>query len=50
MLRYRLLHVAARLVHGQRRTKIRIDDAGPGPPSSPDAFHRLARICTPLLT
>ena len=29
LLRYRLLHVAARLVHGQRRTKIRIDARWP---------------------
>ena len=35
MLRYRLLHVAARIVHGQRRTRIRIDHGGRGPPSSP---------------
>ena len=50
LLRYRLLHVAARLVHGQRRTKIRIDAGWPWADQLAQAFHRLARIWTPLLT
>jgi len=48
-LRYRLLHVAARLVRGQRRTKIRIDHRWPWARQLADAFNRLARICAPLL-
>ena len=48
-LRYRLLHVAARLVRGQRRTKIRIDHRWPWAGQLADAFHRLARISAPLL-
>jgi hypothetical protein len=50
LLRYRLLHVAARLVHGQRRTKIKIDTDWPWAAQLAQAFHRLARIWTPLLT
>jgi hypothetical protein len=50
LLRYRLLHVAARLVHGQRRTKIRIDSGWPWAEQLAQAFYRLARIWTPLLT
>ena len=34
-LRYQLLHTAARIVHGQRRTRSKSTPAGPGPPSSP---------------
>jgi hypothetical protein len=49
-LRYRLLHVAARLVRGQRRTKIRIDRRWPWARQLADAFHRLARISPPMLT
>jgi hypothetical protein len=49
LLRYRLLHVAARLVHGQRRTKIRIDTDWPWAAQLAEAFHRLARIWTPLV-
>jgi Transposase DDE domain group 1 len=49
-LRYRLLHVAARLVHGQRRTKIRIDTGWPWATQLAQAFHRLALIWTPLVT
>ena len=55
LLRYRLLHVAARLVHGQRRTKIRIDARWPwaaqladaSPPPRPDlrtAGHLTGRV------
>ena len=50
LLRYRLLHVAARLVHGQRRTKIKIDAGWPWAAQLAQAFHRLARIWTPLVT
>ncbi len=50
LLRYRLLHVAARLVHGQRRTKIKIDEDWPWAAQLARAFHRLARIWTPLVT
>jgi hypothetical protein len=50
LLRYRLLHVAARLVHGQRRTKIKIDDRWPWAAQLADAFDRLARILVPLVT
>jgi len=38
-LRYRLLHVAARLVRGQRRTKIRIDRGWPWARDLAAAFH-----------
>ena len=34
-LRYRLLHTAARIVHGQRRTKIKIDAGWPWAAHSP---------------
>jgi hypothetical protein len=46
----RLLHVAARLVRGQRRTKIRIDLGWPWARDLADAFHRLAVISQPLVT
>ena len=49
-LRYRLLHVAARLVRGQGRTKIRIDNGWPWARDLAAAFHRLAGICPPLVT
>jgi Transposase DDE domain group 1 len=49
-LRYRLLHVAARLVRGQRRTKIKIDHRWPWADQLADAFHRLAELRPPLLT
>ena len=48
-LRYRLLHTAARIVHGQRRTKIKIDAGWPWAAQLADAFHRLAEIRPPLL-
>ena len=44
MLRYRLLHVAARLI------RIRIDHRLPWAHQLADAFNRLAQICPPLLT
>ncbi len=50
LLRYRLLHVAARLVHGQRRTKIRIDAGWPWAHSSPrrsTASRGSGRRCSP---
>ena len=50
MLRYRLLHVAGRLVRGQRRTRIRIDHRWPWAHQLADAFNRLAQICPPLVT
>ena len=50
MLRYRLLHVAARLIRGQRRTRIRIDHRWPWAHQLADAFNRLAQICPPLLS
>ena len=50
LLRFRLLHVAARLVHGQRRTKIRIENRWPWAAQLAQAFHRLARLWTPLVT
>jgi Transposase DDE domain group 1 len=49
-LRYRLLHVAARLVRGQRRTRIRIDHSWPWARHLADAFNRLKGICPPLVT
>jgi hypothetical protein len=50
LLRYRLLHVAARLVRGQRRTKIKIDTDWPWAAQLAQAFHRLAELWTPLIT
>jgi hypothetical protein len=50
LLRYRLLHVAARLVHGQRKTKIRIDAGWPWATQLAQAFHRLHLLWTPLAT
>ena len=50
LLRYRLLHAAARLVHGQRRTKIKLDSGWPWADQLAQAFHRLALLWTPLLT
>jgi Transposase DDE domain group 1 len=48
-LRYRLLHTAARIVHGQRRTMIKIDAGWPWAAQLAAAFHRLAEIRPPLL-
>jgi hypothetical protein len=48
-LRYRLLHTAARIVHGQRRTKIKIDASWPWAVPLAAAFNRLAQIRPPLL-
>jgi hypothetical protein len=48
-LRYRLLHTAARISHGQRRTMIKIDADWPWAVQLAAAFHRLAEIRPPLL-
>jgi hypothetical protein len=48
-LRYQLLHTAARIVHGQRRTKIKIDTNWPWAADLAAAFDRLAEIRQPLL-
>jgi hypothetical protein len=48
-LRYRLLHTTARIVHGQRRTMIKIDAGWPWAAQLAAAFNRLARIRQPLL-
>ena len=47
-LRYRLLHTAARIIHGECRTRSRSRPAGPGPPNLAAAFTRLAQIRQPL--
>ena len=47
-LRYRLLHTAARIVHGQRRTKIKLDASWPWAVPLAAAFTRLAEIRPPL--
>ena len=48
-LRYQLLHTAARIVYGQRRTKIKIDADWPWANQLAAAFNRLAQIRQPLL-
>jgi hypothetical protein len=48
-LRYRLLHTAARIVHGQRRTMIKIDTGWPWAAQLAAAFNRLTEIRPPLL-
>lgn len=48
-LRYRLLHTAARIVHGQRKTRIKIDPSWPWARELTAAFTRLAEIRQPLL-
>ena len=47
-LRYRLLHVAARLVRGGRRLRLKIDRTWRWAPALTRAFHRLAALPTPL--
>jgi hypothetical protein len=49
-LRYRVLHVAARVTRGQRRTWIRLPQAWPWARQLAAAFDRLRRIPTPLTT
>ena len=46
-LRYRLLHVAARLTHGQRRLWLRIQHSWPWARELADAFTRLAALPVP---
>ncbi|MGQ0632445.1 MAG: transposase, partial [Sporichthyaceae bacterium] len=46
-LRYRLLHVAARLVRGGRRTRLRIQASWPWARELADAFTRLTALPTP---
>jgi hypothetical protein len=46
-LRYRLLHVAARLTHGQRRRWVRIQATWPWARELAAAFTRLAALPTP---
>ena len=47
-LRYQLLHTAARIVHGQRKTRIKIDTSWPWATHLAAAFARLAQIRPPL--
>ena len=46
-LRYRLLHTAARLVHGQRRRRLRIPSTWPWAEQITAAFTRIAAIPAP---
>ncbi|MFI5771020.1 transposase [Streptomyces sp. NPDC051658] len=46
-LRYRILHVAARLTHGGRRLRLRICSAWPWKHELATAFHRLAALPRP---
>ncbi len=46
-LRYRLLHVAARLTRGQRRTWLRIQRSWPWATELAAAFARLAELPVP---
>ena len=46
-LRYRLLHVAARLTHGQRRLWLRIQRSWPWAHHLAAAFTRLAALSVP---
>ncbi len=46
-LRYRLLHVAARLVRGQRRLRLKIADHWPWRPQLAAAFQRLQALPGP---
>jgi Transposase DDE domain group 1 len=46
-LRYRLLHVAARLVHGGRQHRLRIDRHWPWATALTDAFHRCTTLPQP---
>jgi hypothetical protein len=48
MLRYQLFHVAARIVRGQRKTRIKIDTNWPWATQLTDAFNRLDQIRPPL--
>jgi hypothetical protein len=46
-LRYRLLHVAARLVHGGRRLRLRLDQHWPWAATLARAFARCAALPQP---
>ena len=46
-LRYRLLHTAARIVHGQRKRKIKIPDTWPWAADLAAAFHAAFALATP---
>lgn len=46
-LRYRLLHVAARITRGQRRTYLRLQASWPWARDLAAAFARLARLPAP---
>lgn len=46
-LRYRLLHVAARITHGQRRTYLRLQQSWPWATALAAAFDRLQQIPAP---
>jgi hypothetical protein len=46
-LRYRLLHVTARLVHGDRRIRLRIDRHWPWATALAAAFHRCSALPRP---
>jgi hypothetical protein len=47
-LRYRLLHVAARITRSARRTRLRIPETWPWAPELIDAFARLAALPRPI--
>ena len=47
-LRYRLLHVAARLVGGGRKLRLKIDRTWPWARALADAFHRLRALPVPI--
>jgi hypothetical protein len=47
-LRYQILHAAARIVHGQRKTRIKIDTGWPWAKQLAAAFVRLDQIRPPL--
>ena len=48
-LRYQIFHAAARIVRGQRKTRIRIDTSWPWATQLAAAFNRLDQIRPPLL-
>ena len=47
-LRYQILHTAARIVHGQRKVRIKIDTSWPWAKQLAAAFARLDQIRPPL--
>ncbi|GAA0902126.1 hypothetical protein Vau01_098250 [Virgisporangium aurantiacum] len=48
-LRYRLLHVAARITRSARRTRLRIAESWPWATELADAFNRLAALPRPVI-